>query len=276
MIKDFLRERLRANSTCPLCKGDAFSDPELVSSADGYSDGAYITPIECYRCNRYDFVTKDIDQLIELSAHDLFKLSTFVVAHSLRRKDRIALLTFEDINPRDDHRDPVLVSGAIDRFPSLLTTLLDESLINLSFLAPEFGKGITLHLYYDHRVVYADSEAAMIFFLGQLVHDGLIFVSGVENREGKYVKKSITEHVIPDAMLTPKGWSHVAELQRAPLAAKPNQAFVAMWFDPSMKEVYEEAISRGIEQAGYDPVLFNRKDHIGKIDDEIIAEIRKS
>ena len=55
-----------------------------------------------------------------------------------------------------------------------------------------------------------------------------------------------------------------------------SQAFVAMWFDDSMKAMREEGVETAITNAGYQPMVINQKEHIGKIDDEIIAEIRRS
>ena len=55
-----------------------------------------------------------------------------------------------------------------------------------------------------------------------------------------------------------------------------SQAFVAMWLDDSMKSMYEEAIEPAIRKAGYEPMLISQKEHINKIEDEIIAEIRRS
>ena len=43
-----------------------------------------------------------------------------------------------------------------------------------------------------------------------------------------------------------------------------------------MKEVYEKGIEPAIKDAGYDPYMVIRDDYIGKIDDKIIAEIRRS
>ena len=54
------------------------------------------------------------------------------------------------------------------------------------------------------------------------------------------------------------------------------QAFVAMWFAPFMEEVYDLAFAPAIEAAGYEPVRIDRKEFLGKVDDEILAEIRKS
>ena len=55
-----------------------------------------------------------------------------------------------------------------------------------------------------------------------------------------------------------------------------SQAFVAMWFDTSMMEAFEKGIAPSIVSAGYTPLRIDRKEHNNKIDDEIIAEIRRS
>ena len=55
-----------------------------------------------------------------------------------------------------------------------------------------------------------------------------------------------------------------------------SQAFMAMWFDPSMDEVWKQGFEPGIKRSGYDPVRIDQKQHVNKIDDEIISEIRRS
>ena len=60
------------------------------------------------------------------------------------------------------------------------------------------------------------------------------------------------------------------------LAHLSSQAFVAMWFSDKVKAAYDEGIEPAIRDAGYTAVRIDRKDFISKIDDEIIAEIRRS
>ena len=56
-----------------------------------------------------------------------------------------------------------------------------------------------------------------------------------------------------------------------------SQCFVAMWFDPIMDEAYEKGVRPAIEEdSGYSALRIDRQEFIGKIDDEIIAEIRRS
>lgn len=49
-----------------------------------------------------------------------------------------------------------------------------------------------------------------------------------------------------------------------------------MWFDDSMNDAYEKGIKPGIEAVGYKAFRIDSKEHSNKIDDEIIAEIRRS
>ena len=73
--------------------------------------------------------------------------------------------------------------------------------------------------------------------------------------------------------ITVDGYNHIAE---GLMNVDSSQAFVAMWFTPQMKNAYGEGIEPAIIQAGYKPLRIDQKEHINKIDDEIIAEIRRS
>lgn len=74
--------------------------------------------------------------------------------------------------------------------------------------------------------------------------------------------------------LTPEGMKRLEELETK--AVNSEQAFVAMWFDESVDEVYEKGIEPAIRDAGYRPLRIDKKEHNNKIDDEIILEIRRS
>ena len=73
--------------------------------------------------------------------------------------------------------------------------------------------------------------------------------------------------------LTADGHARIAE-QRANLDS--SQVFVAMWFDESMNQAFEAGVEPAIKEAGYKPLRIDRKEHVNKIDDEIIAELRRS
>lgn len=71
-----------------------------------------------------------------------------------------------------------------------------------------------------------------------------------------------------------EGYSHLDEL--SDFGAASSQAFIAMWFDPSMNEPYEYGLAAGVRDAGYDPYRVDRSHYNDKIDDKIITEIRRS
>ena len=77
-----------------------------------------------------------------------------------------------------------------------------------------------------------------------------------------------------DLIVTVDGYTEISE---AETGSDPAQCFVAMWFDPSMDEAYEMGIRPAVESSGYKPLRIDRKeDLLDKIDDAIIAEIRRS
>lgn len=78
-----------------------------------------------------------------------------------------------------------------------------------------------------------------------------------------------------ELVVTVKGWNKVAELQTKNVEDS-KQAFIAMWFNPQMDSAAENGIKKAISDAGYTPVRIDQKEHNNKIDDEIIAEIKRS
>ena len=75
------------------------------------------------------------------------------------------------------------------------------------------------------------------------------------------------------ARVTVAGYRRIAEVKTNLDSA---QAFVAMWFDDEMDAAYSNGIEPAIVDAGYRPMRIDRKSDVNKIDDAIIAEIRRS
>ena len=73
--------------------------------------------------------------------------------------------------------------------------------------------------------------------------------------------------------VTVKGHQKVADLH---INVDTSQAFVAMWLHESMDEAFKTGIKPGIKDAGYEPLRIDQKEHVNKIEDEIIAELRRS
>jgi nucleoside 2-deoxyribosyltransferase len=74
--------------------------------------------------------------------------------------------------------------------------------------------------------------------------------------------------------LTVRGWERLEEIQKS--GRSSNLAFVAMMFAASSNAVYEKAIAPAIKASGYEPFRVDKTEHVNRIDDEIIAGIRRS
>ena len=73
---------------------------------------------------------------------------------------------------------------------------------------------------------------------------------------------------------TVKGWTHLDTLRTTQVES--SLAFVAMWFDPSMDDVWSEGFEPAIAEAGYRAMRVDLPEHNDRIDDKIISEIRRS
>jgi hypothetical protein len=88
-------------------------------------------------------------------------------------------------------------------------------------------------------------------------------------------KRGYVEKITGGALrVTMKGWERLEDIRRR--GRDSARCFVAMWFDPRMNEIYEQAIEPAIKQARYDPLRIDKTEHTNRIDDEIIGQIKRS
>lgn len=84
----------------------------------------------------------------------------------------------------------------------------------------------------------------------------------------------LDEQGIQKFKISPAGWAYIDSLKQ--INPESRIAFVAMWFDEKVKPLWIEAIKPSIEAAGYEPLRIDMHQHNNRIDDEIIAMIRRS
>ncbi|HEY6195519.1 MAG TPA: hypothetical protein VI504_10790 [Candidatus Eisenbacteria bacterium] len=70
------------------------------------------------------------------------------------------------------------------------------------------------------------------------------------------------------------GWARLAEMRHKPSTSRVG--FVAMWFHPGLETLRDDGLQAAIRDAGYEPQVINLHEHVNRIDDEIIAQIRQS
>ena len=116
----------------------------------------------------------------------------------------------------------------------------------------------------DTWEAYAWSESTKWGEVGYLLEylEETGWVKGHRRTDGSFSEK-----------LTVTGHQRIADQRANP---DSSQAFVAMWFDDSMTEAYEAGIEPAIKEAGYKALRIDREEHVNKIDDEIIAQLRRS
>lgn len=74
--------------------------------------------------------------------------------------------------------------------------------------------------------------------------------------------------------ILPRGYIKIDELRGH--QSTSSQGFIAMWFDSTLNDAYENGFQSGVLLAGYDPLRIDRLDHVNRIDDEIIRQINSS
>lgn len=186
------------------------------------------------------------------------KLMHLLCEHRIRGNSPVVLAT------RSLESDEVNYVGKdefLTKFPTRPLEFFDRALLNLGYLAkePNAVVGITF-----------ENEAALFTEPGN--GDGML----TQLQEQGFIK--ITEesdNEVTCVVITPDGWRKIEELNHP--GRDSRQAFVAMWFDKGQQEIFEAAIKPAIEADGTTKaVRIDLKEHNGKIDDEIVAEIRRS
>ena len=106
----------------------------------------------------------------------------------------------------------------------------------------------------------------VVYLLNFLRDSGWLDHTGTNNRVFK-------EYGLAQGVVTVAGFNQIA-IQST--AVDSTQAFVALWFNPEMDFVYDKGIIPAVESAGFKAYRADREHYLGKIDDQIIAEIRRS
>ena len=172
--------------------------------------------------------------------------------------------------------DSQTVEDALTRIPLSVHERAERMLNYLVAESKAIGDDIPVHEFAD--AIYAWSESVSwseaVYLLRYLVENEWAKLVGQGSQYTRKMPDGKTRIIFSDsAVVTVAGYSRVAEQK---VNTSSSQAFVAMWFDPSMDDAYTQGIDPGIADAGYQPLRIDHKMDVNKIDDEIIAEIRRS
>lgn len=167
---------------------------------------------------------------------------------------------------RDNLLFPAYSSDDLQKMmEELEPTVQDKLTLLLKYLGriTEYpGQTNEFDLNYDYSVVCAKNSEEAKFYFDSLVEQGLL------NQEQPF-----TGHYNPRFKVTAGGWKELNRIEQS--GSESSIAFIAMAFSPD-RNPFKEAIKTAVKNAGYIPIRIDEVEHVNKIDDQIIAQIRSS
>jgi len=231
---------------CPLC-----FQPVEVESERG--DGTHYNCSACGSFGVSDFLDST-EGIVRFGGNERIKLKHLLTEHRLKGGAPLFLDTDSGGTVRDKLK--ISVEEVLGWYPKTPLEYYDRALENLSRLVNHPVAYVTLQKGL-HPLLFTEGDGCAQM-MDQLETLGYLKCTAVFSYQVK-----------------PKGWERLQQIQRPGRESK--QAFVAMWFDPSQAETFDQGIKPAIEADGaFSALRIDRKDHNNRIDDEMIAEIRRS
>lgn len=113
-------------------------------------------------------------------------------------------------------------------------------------------------------VSYSDNANELYYLFRTFLLDEVGYISFSEAMGGNFLQVQIT----------PRGYEFLESLKQT--RTDSQIGFCAMWFNESVLPIWTDAVQPAIKNAGYDPKRIDGHQHNNRIDDEIIAMLRRS
>lgn len=163
-------------------------------------------------------------------------------------------------------RPPMIESGHLAHIRVLaapsVQSRLDSLLLRLAKDSPVLGVHVTLDELHAPAYVsatYSINEGELRFLVESMHRQDLL---GLEHSNWIMPKLTHASYAYIDARLRKNAESPIG--------------FCAMWFSPEVLSLWEQAIEPAIGDAGFEPMRLDKYEHNNRIDDEIIASIRRA
>lgn len=207
--------------------------------------------VECDRCGHYRIT--DFGELTIRPGAELHAMRWVLSAQTRAATKRGQMLELNESSI------PRLLSDA--PVPQSPAEVADRVLLEIATAVSSTGSfATTLTVHPDiHLDVFLPGRDDLDMVLAALAERGLI------DHEGSFGSSG-------DVSLTMDGWSRVDELRRT--IPEGFRAFVAMSFNPQLRDVWTDGIKPALEETGYEPIRVDELQHNEKIDDRIVAELR--
>lgn len=208
------------------------------------------TIYNCPRCKAYE-ITEEAE--IALEENPKFIEKKYILIGILRNKkasDKPLLITTKNFKDLIN-----MIPIPVDPFDAI-----DKILIYIYENASSVSMFVKIESN-DYPIVY-----------GRKSEDLEYYISHAEDME--YIERGDTKNTHNFYRLLPSGWKRLSEIRNR--QKESSKVFVAMSFSNEMDPAWENGFYPAIKSTGYDPFRVDKVEHIEKIDDFIILEIRKS
>jgi len=222
---------------------------------------------DCYRCGKYSISIEaysDLDghittesQVANLSGWIRENQNEFITTEKLKR---LSSITTPNVSEK---------ANRILLYLSRIYPIPGQSFQDIYYTLDNLNEHIKSAELQNHQVINAEKlfpifsigYAASIEEIEYLLYDYLF-------REKKYL------NLDGNQKMTPKGWAFIESYNSKNPESKI--AFIAMKFDDSLKDFSEKWVETAIRETGFEPIRIDKYQHNNIIDDEIIANIKRS
>jgi hypothetical protein len=238
------------DAKCVLCEGSC-----STASAGATELDLPIYTYECSTCGSYT-MTHQVRSRIQARTKQFYVVSAVTRAYW----DRNSTPLF--VAPEMFSDDPGFESHFLSHEPKSVHGKIDLLMRYIARLSSKPGDIVQVVLARDYPVAFCKDENELQFYVNHLVERGLLALN-------------TSTDAVNYLTVTVDGWTEVNNM------ATPNgeskQAFVAMWFDDSMNEVFDKGIKPLEKETGFSMFRVDKAQFINeKICDKIIVEIRRS
>ncbi|MES2832756.1 MAG: hypothetical protein V4695_12265 [Pseudomonadota bacterium] len=231
-----------AKSTCPVCRYDIKT---------GFSAGD-LSEINCAFCGKYRIVGTAEQMFI---SHPIVLGRDLANARGWMRENQEMLVGSDDVLSIRTAKPP----SVGERAERLLRIIVDAS--------PGVAAQFNLKEDSDEgRRVQALTWSANFGEIWYLAREYLA-------KSKKWLEDNSTNSGL-GVVITPDGHNHLDERSKG--GTELDSGFCAMWFSSEITFLWVDAIEPAIRGAGYKPIRIDNVEHNNKIDDEILANIRRS
>jgi len=225
---------------CYICRGEAEINLRHMNNPN-------LLHIKCARCGVYD--------IAEIAAT---QLQTALGGEGSQQRANASGYIWENQGLFIGSNDEVWLA----KLPTpSFQSRIEKLMVCIERASDSFADNVVVHV--DHWLgrTWCKGRSEILYMLTSLKE-----TNRLSGRGGSGLEQTV--------QITPQGLAFLEDIRRR--TPRSQQVFVAMWFHPCMTSVYEKHVAPAIRSAGYDPKRIDKKEHFGKIDDEIIGEIRRS